>query len=115
MNSSESKLQVPVPQSTKLSRLRLQMLSKTLCLVVPRLRISQPSGIWIERGVEVVVGPAGLRADYGAGTGEGDEVEAVRYPIELAVLADGVEEGLYQGLAPPSSASASMKDQRSVK
>ena len=56
-------------------------------------------GHLVERGVELGIAPAGLRADYGAGTGKGDKVEAVGYPIELAVLADGVEEGLYQALA----------------
>ena len=46
MNSSESKLHSPVFQSTKLERFIVQMLENTSFLVVPRLKSSQPSGIW---------------------------------------------------------------------
>ena len=46
MKSSESKLHSPVVQSTKRERFSMQMLENTSFLVVPRLKSSQPSGIW---------------------------------------------------------------------
>ena len=49
----------------------------------------------LKRGVDVVIIPAGLGADDGGRAGEGAHGEGAGYLIELAVLADGVEEGLH--------------------